>query len=182
MPAFVPMEFMHPEPLQEKPVAKAPEAPAPMLGAASAAFVSPISVEPWCDRASQPAIAAVATESASSDAPIDPVFEPATRFGVGVGVGVGAAVGVANEVDAQMELEPQALAAPAISIAAPLRAADSASRARPSGDDELTAISDFVGRVLEGRTAAAVSIEPKPLHMVEPAPRPEPAPRGRAAA
>jgi flagellar biosynthesis protein FlhF len=90
--------------------------------------------------------------------------------------------GVANEVDAQMELEPQALAAPAISIAAPLRAADSASRARPSGDDELTAISDFVGRVLEGRTAAAVSIEPKPLHMVEPAPRADPAPRAGPAA
>ncbi len=169
MPAFVPMEFMHPEPLPEKPAEKAPEAAAPMLGVASAAFLSPISVEPWCDRASEPAIAAVATESASTDAPIDEAFEPATRFGVGVGVGV------ANEVDVQVELEALALAAPAISIAAPLRAADSASRARPRGDEELSAISDFVGRVLEGRTAAAVSIEPKSLHMVEPAPRPEPA-------
>ncbi|MCX5650587.1 MAG: hypothetical protein NTU45_04245 [Planctomycetota bacterium] len=171
MAAFVPMEFMHPEPLPEKPAAKAPEAPAPLLGAALAAFVSPISIEPWCDRASEPEIAAAAAESATIDATIDAVLAPVPQFDVGMDV--------ASDVDAQIEIRSSALATPAISIAAPLSSADAVSRAQPRGDDELSAISDFVGRVLEGRVlegraAAPVSIETKPFPAVEPATRPEP--------
>jgi flagellar biosynthesis protein FlhF len=194
MPAFVPMEFMHPEPLPEKPAAKAPEAPAPLLGAASAAFVSPISIEPWCDRASEPEIAAAGVERTTIDATIDAVLAPVPQFDVGMDV--------ASDVDAQIEIRSSALATPAISIAAPSSSADAVSRAQPRGDDELSAISDFVGRVLEGRVlegrvlegrvlegrvlegraAAAVSIETKPFPAVEPAARPEPATRPEPAA
>ena len=166
MVAFVPMEFMHPEPLPEKPAAKATEAPAPLLGAASAAFVSPISIEPWCDRASEPEIAAAGVERTTIDATIDAVLAPVPQFDVGMEV--------ASDVDAQIEIRSSALATPAISIAAPLSSADAVSRAQPRGDDELSAISDFVGRVLEGRAAAPVSIETKPFPAVEPATRPEP--------
>lgn len=61
-------------------------------------------------------------------------------------------------------------AAPAISIAAPLSTADRSQpqvrpETRPSAqpDNELNAISDFVGRVLEGRAATPAIVEPKPV-------------------
>jgi flagellar biosynthesis protein FlhF len=201
MAAFVPMEFMHPEPLPEKSASKAVDAAVPAIGAGSAAFVSPISIDPWNDHAST---RTVAVDDSSVDAPanarVEEIPEPVSRVDVGAGAAIGieidsaigAEIDIEIDVDPAIEIDVEQPASSAISIAAPLSSAEPASRAQPRGDDELSAISEFVGRVLDGRgldsgvsdnrvpdgRMSAGSTAPRTLPTVEPVVlRTEPLPR-----